>query len=471
MLRALRLRLTVLYLLASLGLAALLGAGTYGLLSLYFQRSTDLALQYKMAMEFQARGLSLPSELAAAEQAWTQSNSPPAVSSPTATPRLIPTFTPIPAPALDGESDSEGETEGLQGSPQPVASQVPSGSEEDDRYDGSLAPVFIVPAAGSASSSGAPAVTDPAAISQALQAGSDLRTIRLDNGARLRLLTYRINSQTALQAGRLLTDQDRLLSQYLTGLLILGSAASLVMALASWALAGRSIKPSQRAWDQQQQFISNASHELRTPLTILRASADYALRSPSTEEREKSLRDILDECDYMNRMVEDLLLLSRLDAHRLALAADIVPLPDLLAEIARTVEKLAAAKGGTISLDAAQGTVRGDRVRLRQVLLILLDNALRFTPTGGTVRLGAQASGREVVIHVADNGAGILPEHLAHVFERFYQVPGQPDEGRGNGLGLSIARGLVEAQHGKITMSSQAGKGTSVQIVLPAAGD
>jgi signal transduction histidine kinase len=463
MLRSLRFRLTVLYLLASLGLVVLLGAGTYGLLSLYFQRSTDLALQYKMATEFRVRGLSMPSELAAAEQAWTQGSHRPAV----------PTPSPTPTPILftSGEGDSEGETEGLQSPPQPVTGQVPSGSEEDDRYDGSLAPVFIVPAAGEVSSSGAPAVTDPAAISQALQAGSDMRTIRLDNGTRLRLLTYRISSQTVLQAGRLLTDQDRLLSQYLTGLLILGSAASLVMALASWALAGRSIKPSQRAWDQQQQFISNASHELRTPLTILRASADYALRSPSTEEREKSLRDILDECDYMNRMVEDLLLLSRLDAHRLTLAADIVPLPDLLAEIARTVEKLAAAKGVTLALDAAQGTVRGDRVRLRQVLLILLDNALRFTPAGGTVRLGAQASGREVVVHVSDSGAGIPPKHLAHVFERFYQVPGQPDEGRGNGLGLSIARGLVEAQHGKITMSSQAGKGTTVQIVLPAAGD
>ncbi len=198
--------------------------------------------------------------------------------------------------------------------------------------------------------------------------------------------------------GRLLTDQDRLLSMYLGGLFVLGSASSLVMALASWVLAGRSIKPTQRAWDQQGQFIANASHELRTPLTILRANADYALRSSSAEERQKSLQDILSECDYMNRMVEELLLLSRLDAHRLALDSESIPLEELLGETARQVEKLAAAKGVTLVLDASQGMVRGDRTRLRQVLLILLDNALRFTPAGGTIHLEARVQGSEALI-------------------------------------------------------------------------
>ena len=453
MLRVLRLRLTVLYLVASLGLVTVIGAGTYGLLALYFQRSIDLALQYKMATEFLARGLSLPPELAAAEHSWAQGSIHP-----------VPTLTPF-----VGVNNSDDEPESAQNTLPPGIGQPYDESMDDNRFDGSLAPVFVIPPAGGASNTSVPVVNDSAAIAHALQTGFDLRTDRLDNGSRLRLLTYRINNQTVIQVGRLLTDQDRLLSQYLTGLLVLGSVACLVMALASWVLAGRSIKPTQRAWDQQQQFISNASHELRTPLTILRASADYALRSPSTDEREKSLRDILDECDYMNKMVEDLLLLSRIDAHRLVLATDLVPFPDLLAETARQVEKLAIAKGVTLTLEAAQGAVHGDRVRLRQVLLILLDNALRFTPAGGTIRLGALIRGREVVVQVADSGPGIPPEHLAHIFERFYQVPGQPVEGRGNGLGLSIARGLVEAQHGKIVISSQTGKGTYVQIVLPAA--
>jgi signal transduction histidine kinase len=455
MLRALRLRLTGLYLAASLGLVSVLGAGSYGLMSLYFQRSTDMALQYKMATEFQSRGLSLPSELAAAEQSWMQNGSRPANTS-----------TPVVVSASDGGEEEDNPQSTLQ----PGISQKSNESMEEDRYNSSLAPIFVVQPAGGSPVVGVPVVNNQAAISHALQSGSDIRTIMQDDGTNVRLLTYRIDSRTVLQVGRLLNDQDLLLSQYLSGLIILGLAASLVLSLASWTLAGSTIKPTQRAWDQQQQFISNASHELRTPLTLLRASADYALRSPSLDEREKSLRDILNECDYMNRMVEDLLLLSQIDAHHLVVAADIVSLPELLSEVARQVEKLAAVKSVTLTLEPVHGMVRGDQNRLRQVVLILLDNALRFTPAGGTIRLGAVTRGREVIVHVADSGSGIPPEHLRNIFERFYQVPGQPAEGRGNGLGLSIARGLVEAQHGKILISSQVGKGTSVQIILPEVG-
>jgi len=455
MLKRLRFRLTLVYLLASLGLVTVLGAGTYGLLTVYFQQSTDHALLYKMAIEFQTLGIILPSELEVAEQSWSQKND-----------HLAATFT----PSGGSGSTSEEESEGSQNSSLPGTNQIFAGGDENDRYDGLLAPVFVVPAAGSTVNAGAPIVKDPQAISQALRAGSDLRTTRLDDGSRLRLLTYRIGSGGVLQVGRLLTDQDRLLSQYLTGLLILGSASSLVLALASWVIAGRSIKPTQHAWDQQQQFISNASHELRTPLTILRANADYALRNPSSVERDKSLQDIIEETDHMNRIVEDLLLLSRIDAKRLVLAADPVSLSDLLVETAHHVEVLASVKQVTLALDPTEGTARCDRFRLRQVLLILLDNALRFTSAGGTIRIGSENQGRDVILHVVDNGSGIPAEHLEHIFERFYQVPGQNTEMRGNGLGLSIAQGLVEAQHGKITITSAAGAGTSVKIVLPSAG-
>jgi signal transduction histidine kinase len=455
MLRGLRIRLSLLYLVASLSLVALLGAATYGLLTVYFQRATDLALQYKMASEFRARGLPLPSALTAAEQDWLQNSN-----------RTIPSIKPTAAsPTLILQPGGSDEGEG-DGAPVTPAIGQPGGDGED-RYDGNLAPVFVVPPAGSIAVGGQPIIADLAAVVHAQQSGSDLRTVKINDGARLRLLTYSIGGGAVLQVGRLLNDQDKLLSQYLIGLLILGSIASLLLALASWLLAGRSIKPAQRAWDQQQQFISNASHELRTPLTLMRANADYALRSSSVEEREKSLHDIVNDVDYMNRLVEDLLLLSRLDAHRLTLADELIALEDLLSETARQVEKIATAKSVGLKVESADGTIQGDRVRLRQVLLILLDNALRFTPSGGTVRLSSKVSGHEVFVTVTDSGSGIPPEHLPHIFERFYQVPGQIGEDRGNGLGLSIAKGLVEAHHGKISISSQVGKGTTVIIILP----
>ncbi len=448
MLRSLRVRLSLLYLAASFTLVVLLGAATYGLLTLYFQRATDLALQYRMATEFRARGLPLTAALTAAEQAWLQDTNRSVNPGIGLTPRS------------NGSDEEEGEGAVLPGAGQ-------TGDEGDERYDGSLAPVFVLPDGGSLAISGQLIAADPAAINHARQTGSDLRTVKLSDDTHLRLLTYNIGGGAILQVGRLLNDQDRLLSQYLFGLFILGSIASLLMAFASWVLAGRSIKPAQRAWDQQQQFISNASHELRAPLTLLRANADYALRTSSAEERKESLQDIVNDVDYMDRLVEDLLLLSRLDAHRLTLVDDPIAISELLGETARQVEKLAVAREVRVSVEEASGTVRGDRVRLRQVLLILLDNALRFTPSGGTVRLASHVSGRQVAITVMDSGSGIPPEHLSHIFERFYQVPGQEEAVRGNGLGLSIAKGLVEAHHGKISIASQPGKGTSVQVLLP----
>jgi signal transduction histidine kinase len=448
MLRALRIRLSLLYLAASFALVVLLGAATYGLLTLYFQRATDLALQYKMATEFRVRGLPLPGTLIAAEQSWAQG------SNRSVNPSVV--FT----PQSNGSDEEEEEEGGIPTAVKPVG-------EDEERYDSNLAPVFVLPEGGSISISGQRIVADPAAIAQAARNGSDLRTVLNADGSRLRLLTYSIGGGAFLQAGRLLSDQDRLLSQYLAGLFFLGGIASLLLAFASWVLAGRSIKPAQRAWDQQQQFISNASHELRAPLTLLRANADYALRTSSADERKESLQDIVNDVDYMDRLVEDLLLLSRLDAHRLTLVDDSISISELLSETARQVEKLAVARGVRMSMESATGTVRGDRVRLRQVLLILLDNALRFTPSGGTIRLASNVIGRQVAITVTDNGSGIPTEHLPHIFERFYQVPGQEGEGRGNGLGLSIAKGLVEAHHGKISIASQPGNGTSVQITLP----
>jgi signal transduction histidine kinase len=590
MLRALRFRLSLLYLAASLSLVALVAASSYGLLALYFLRSTDLALQYKMATEFRLRGLPVPAELVAAEHAWienggrqpaprlTATNTPAVVAGseptllaspdpifefgPTSQPQveLGPTSQPETEPEDESESESEAdpqpppqpgsepesgneseseseaepqpqfesssETESedesesdaqpqstsesearpqpstgsgieSQSSPQPQPesesesdiedqstsqleafsgsgtvpqaaadklqptpeSSGPEEEESDDRYDSRLAPVFVVPEEGSAASAGIPVLRDTEAAAQALRAGSDVRTIALSDGNRLRLLSYRTGEGSVLQVGRLLSDQDRLLAQFLLGLVALGSTASVVLAFASWMLAGRTIRPAQQAMDQQQQFVSNASHELRAPLTLLRASADYALRTRATPEREQSLRDILDECDYMDRLVEDLLLLTRLDARRLTLAAEIVPLAELLPEIARQVERVSAAKGVTLELGGAVGDVRGDRARLRQALLILLDNALRFTPAGGRIRLEALTRGQEVAVVVTDSGVGIAAEHLPRIFDRFYQVPGQADERRGNGLGLSIARGLIEAHHGRMSVSSRPGSG------------
>jgi signal transduction histidine kinase len=463
MLSRLRWQLTLLYLSVALGLIALVGLGSYALLRRYFQASTDLALQYKIATQFQLYGIPLPLELARAEQDWQGQY---------ARPSPAPTRTPAPLRqhSDEEEDDEEHEAEHQAGAPE---------EQEHEAYDARLAPVFLVSgSAGSAVSAGASALPplislDQQAQAAALVSGVDWRTLTLQDGSRVRLLTYRnptSNGPAVFQAGRLLDDQEHALGQLLSGLFLLGGLSAILVGLGSWWLAGRSIRPAQEAWDHQQTFISNASHELRTPLTLIRATAEVGLRSQPGEAQAQPLKDILQETDYMNRLVDDLLLLSRLDTHRLKLERRRINLAEILGDTHRTLNQLAIDKGVTLELGGAAGAIWGDPIRMRQVLLILLDNALRFTLAGGRIRLEASLLGKFYNIVVADSGRGISPEHLPHVFERFYQVEQSGEaETRNNGLGLSIARSLVEAQGGKISLESQLGWGTRVTVSMPAA--
>ena len=456
MLKPLRWRLTFLYLLAAIGLVGLVGISTYLLITRYFQQSTDLALQYKMAAEFRLLGLSMPDELVAAEELWLVNNSR-IVHDNDSTEVLI-------APRYEDDDDDEDDD------------HEKNSSSEAYHYEADLAAIFIlsydvngdpilVPNLPSP-----PIVDDPEALANAEQFGYDIRTVEMPGLGRIRLLTYKTNTKipAILQTGRLLSDQDGLLNQYLISLTILGGIASIFLAFLSWWLAGRSLGPAQKAWDQQQVFVSNASHELRTPLTLIRATADYGLRSQPAKEQSKLLTDILNECDYMDHLVDDLLLLSRLDAQRLKLDLELIPLQKLFSETVEQIGKLNPGREISTQLNPAQIQVRADKTRLRQVLLILLDNALRFTPSGGSIELNAQQAKKSIQIEVIDTGQGIPPEHLPHLFDRFYQVTSSENEGsRTNGLGLSIAHSLIEAQGGSISISSQLGKGTRINILFP----
>ncbi len=276
--------------------------------------------------------------------------------------------------------------------------------------------------------------------------------------------------------GRLLSDQDGVLQRLEMGLLALGGVSIFLLGFASWWLAGRSLKPAQEAWERQQHFVANASHELRAPLTLMRASTEVALRttSPKDMDQRALLEDVMQECDHMNRLVEDLLLLSRLDAGRIKLDRQAISLADMLSDVQRQVGRLADERSIKLvaSSPAANLVALGDPTRLRQVLLILLDNALRYTSMGGTIEMTAVAHGRHIELTVADTGNGIAPEHLPHIFERFYRVEeARGEEGNGNGLGLSIAKGLVEAQGGHIGITSKVGQGTRITISLHAASE
>lgn len=480
MLKRLRIQLTLLYLLAAAGLVFVIGAGSYYLLQRFTLNTTDLAMQYKMATLFDANAIPLPPELAKVRQIWLAQNPSHPSSGNINGPQNASNSTlgqSEDPQEIEGDSDDD---DGRAASEQNLAGSVESeGGSEEDSYDARLAPIFVLPLnnQGGLISNPNPAplpiAEDDGARSAAEAKGFDWRTFLLADGTRVRLLTYRTGSATGpayFQVGRLLSDQDRMLAQFFTGLLLLGGFSIILLGVGSWWLSGRSLGPAQKAWEQQHAFVSNASHELRTPLTLIRATAEVGLRGRPGVEQQEILEDVVAETDYMNRLVDDLLMLSRLDSHRLELSRQAVSLPNLLAEVQRQMDKVAAEKGVEISHGEVQGSAWADPLRLRQVLLILLDNALRYTPQGGGIRLETKPAGKTQQIRVTDTGIGIPEKDLPHVFERFYQGsrPGI-SETRSNGLGLSIAKGLVEAQGGTIQVESQEGKGTCVILSMKTA--
>ena len=167
----------------------------------------------------------------------------------------------------------------------------------------------------------------------------------------------------------------------------------------------------------------------------------------------------------MTKLVEDLLLLSRLDAGRLTLSREPIDVTGLLKDLERQVGRIAEAKGIGLTLGETDGSALADPTRLRQVLLGLLDNALQNTPSGGKVQLSARREGRNVVISVSDTGRGLSAKERSRVFERFYRPEGSASGG--SGLGLAIAKGLVEAQHGQLTLESGDTGGVRAVVSLP----
>ena len=223
----------------------------------------------------------------------------------------------------------------------------------------------------------------------------------------------------------------------------------------------------ERSFAEIRRFTADASHELRTPLAAIRAEAEVALANPSvTPEQERLLGSVLEECIRLARLTDQLLALSREDAGVTRSVREPVDLSALVGAVAENMRPLAEARELTLHVQGAGNVeVRGDGARLRQVFYNLLDNAIKYTPPGGRVEVIVEAG---PVVAVRDTGIGIPPEHLPHVFERFYRVDKARSRGEGGtGLGLSIARSIVVAHGGRIDISSVEGQGTKCTVRLP----
>ncbi len=336
-----------------------------------------------------------------------------------------------------------------------------------------------------------------------------------DGQGRTRLYAVPVTADGAtvgyLEAGASLDQVDRSLARLRLLLASMSAVGLMAALLGGWAIAGSALRPvatmagttraialsrgfSRRlpslgrrdelgqlaetfnemlasldeAYRAQQRFVADASHELRAPLTAIQGNLELLERAPQMGEAERAetLAYLRQEAQRMGRLVADLLVLARADAGQ-PLKLQTVELDRLLLELFQETRVLA--RDRRVSLrELDQARVQGDRDRLKQLLVILVDNALKYTPEGGEIRLALRTERGAVAVAVADTGIGIDPEDLPHIFERFYRADKarSRDQG-GTGLGLSIARWIAERHGGQLSVESTPGRGSIFTVRLP----
>ncbi len=225
------------------------------------------------------------------------------------------------------------------------------------------------------------------------------------------------------------------------------------------------------AFDRQRQFTSDASHELRTPLAVIQAESTLALdKKRSPEEYRRSLEVVSQEVNFMTGVIDKLLLLARTENGRdQPITAELIDVNRLVGEIASALSPLAEENQLDVKVvSQASLIIKGDRIKIRQLFLNILENAIKYTPRGGNIWVRCERSGQSALISIKDSGIGIQEEHLPYIFQRFYRV----DKSRsrthgGTGLGLAIAKSIAESHGGKIEVESQAGQGSNFRVILP----
>jgi heavy metal sensor kinase len=227
----------------------------------------------------------------------------------------------------------------------------------------------------------------------------------------------------------------------------------------------------EQSFTRTRQFTADASHELRAPMTLIHTAAEYSLRRErSREDLVDSMRKILTESQRTAAIIDDLLLLARGDAGQEPSGLELVDAVPVLREATEQGKVIAADRNidVTLQLEAEALPVKANEPRLRRLLLILVDNALKYTPPGGRVTLTGRAEPHEVTITVVDTGKGIAPDDLPHVFERFWRADKvRSREAGGTGLGLAIARQIAELHGARIDVASELGRGSAFTVRLP----
>ena len=316
-------------------------------------------------------------------------------------------------------------------------------------------------------------------VAAAASAERDIQTATIA-GTPVRVLTQNVVVDGTTYTLQIIQDRttEQQTLQIMLAILLVGGAVVVIVAFGFGTIYARralvpireSLAGQRSALRRQREFAADASHELRTPLTVIRSSVEHLERhrAEPVESVGSALVDIDEEVRHMTAIVEDLLLLARSDSGAIQLDHVPVDLSDVVVDGASAMAKPAADRGVSVTVEAEPAVILGDPARLRQLVVILVDNAIRHSPAGGAVSVHVGAIGETATVVVEDQGPGISPADLPHLFERFYRAPGAP--GGGTGLGLAIAAWIVDSHGGHIVAEDRGEGGARFRVTLPASG-
>jgi signal transduction histidine kinase len=298
-------------------------------------------------------------------------------------------------------------------------------------------------------------------------------TFTFQGGRAFKLFSIESSNKTVLYVGMEVTENVTLLSQMKWLLTVFAFVLLIVSIGVGYWFSKRAMVPIQRAYQRQQDFVSDASHELRTPLSIMQASIEIIEEEQNhlSPFHQKVLADMKEELTRTTQMLVGLLTLARSDSGRLEIMREYFDLRDLVVSSSEKFKLLSSKMEIPISYTVSTDDeliYYGDKERIKQLLYILIDNAIKYSKSTGEIKVSLIKNEKNAILQISDTGIGIPQEKIPYIFERFYRV----DSGRsrslgGVGLGLSIAAWIVKAHGGQIKVNSVLGEGTMVQIMLP----
>jgi two-component system, OmpR family, sensor histidine kinase CiaH len=317
-------------------------------------------------------------------------------------------------------------------------------------------------------------LVDKAALEAVSQTGQSSVTEATIAGVSWRVLTLPVTTPTGTMLVQILgdrSDEQRTLSVLLIVLIAGGLVAVAASVGVGWLYAERALVPIRVAMRRQREFAADASHELRTPLAIVRGSVEHLRlnRDQPVAEVGAALDDIDAGTQRLTALVEDLLVLARTDSGAIELDRQATDLGEVTLDAAGGLASVAREAGVDVQIDAEPVTLSGDVDRLRQLVVILVDNAIRHAASGDSTSRSVEVSAKTIdgsaVLTVDDNGPGLRPEDLPRVFDRFWRAPDSPPGG--TGLGLAIAHWIVERHGGTITAANRPTGGARFEVRLP----